>query len=51
MIRRLLCLGAALLLLVLAVPACQKTETPKKGPTVDDSSIRQKAPEPAGRGG
>jgi hypothetical protein len=36
MVRRFLCLGVILLLIVLGVPACQRESTTKKAVTVQD---------------
>jgi hypothetical protein len=50
MIRRILSVGTLLLLIVLSVSACQKDNSTKKAPTVQDPDAGEKPPVNA-RGG
>jgi hypothetical protein len=48
MVRRFLCLGVALLALLLSVPACGEGKTKNKGPTVPDPEGAAKPMVPRG---
>jgi hypothetical protein len=50
MVRRFLCLGAIVLLLLLSIPACGGGSTTRKGEPVPDPDSGAR-PKPAGRGG